>query len=91
MTNSAIVYAICAKRHLRRLFHLHNQVIDRAILGFPARSLRFLGTTGIGRSDDELTCSFGQVAADRQVSLETVFSAFTGIEFRLNRKERPLS
>jgi hypothetical protein len=90
MTNSMIVHAVCDKRHLRRLFHLHNQVIDRAILGFPARSLRFLGTTGIEHKHDDLTCTFARVLDARHGSPVGVVSSFPGIEFRLNDEQPPV-
>lgn len=83
MSNMTIIHAICDRRHLRRLFHLHNQVIDRAILGFPSRSLRFIGTTGIECSHQELACSFARVRDDREVSTDSAVSSFAGIEFRL--------
>jgi hypothetical protein len=90
MSNETIVHAVCDMRHLRRLFHLHNQVIDRAILGFPSRSLRFIGTTGIDCSHQELNCSVARSRDDRHVSTESAVSTFSGIEFRSKDERQPV-
>jgi hypothetical protein len=64
MDDSSILRATCHARHAPELFHLYNRVVDRAVLGHAARSLRFLGSDAVSSDRSQLRCRFRVAPVD---------------------------
>jgi len=82
MTSEPIIGATCSASHDRRLFRLHNHLVDRPVLGYEARGLRLIGTRTSPQDRSQLICRFRVVSADSQQWISTYKSAdFAGIDF----------
>ena len=82
MTDEQIIVATCSAVHDRRLFRLHNHLVDRLVLGYPARGLRLISsrTSSVDRS--KLICRFRVLNEDsRQFVWTYKVADFAGIEF----------
>lgn len=82
MTDEQIIVATSSAVHDRRLFRLHNHLVDRLVLGYPARGLRLISsrTSSVDRS--MLICRFRVLNEDsRQFVWTYKVADFAGIEF----------
>jgi hypothetical protein len=82
MTADPIICGSCSATHDRRLFHLHNHLIDRPMLGYEALGLQFIGTSLCPVDRSRLICRFRVVKISAQhVGSTSKASKFEGIEF----------
>jgi hypothetical protein len=82
MTAESIIGGSCSASHDRRLFHLHNHLVDRPLLGYEARGLRLIGTATCPSDRSRLICQFHvENTAPQQPVSKFKVSMFEGIDF----------
>lgn len=88
MAKESIISATCSVQHDRRLFRLHNYLVDRPVLGYGVRGLRFIGMATSDVDQSTLRCRFRVLNTDSQRFVSTYkVSDFAGIDFSLEATE----